>query len=489
MFNLPVKKCVKYLGIHICKDHKERQQLNFSSKLKKSKTILNLWLQRDISILGRILLTKVEGISRFVYPALSLNVHDSICKDINTIFTNFVWKNRHHHLKKAVLSGSKDEGGFELLDFGDLNYTFKVKWLKECLRAPESLWYFIPNNIFNSVGGLKFLLKCNYNITRLPLKLSQFYQQALLAWKLCHSHNFSPHKSIIWNNECITKGNKSLYLQKWIDRDIIFLKDLFDGNNQLFKYESFLREKAFPITFKEYNSVFKSIPNGILELMKSYKKQNEVSGLNTSLYINGMDIMSSNCTNKHIKKCFLSLKKITPRGKFFWNSHFSEINWHEAWLVPFRFCITNKVRELHLKILHNIYPTNLFISKFKPVDDFCSFCKTKQESLSHLFYGCSFCITFWKNVESYVAFKTKHTITLEGKQIITYFDCSNRSLCNIVNLFILLGKFHIHKAKFSKSRPCFKFFQIETDIYFESLKLVKNKKAMSVIDIYSKLFN
>jgi len=23
MFNLPVKKCVKYLGIHICRDHKE----------------------------------------------------------------------------------------------------------------------------------------------------------------------------------------------------------------------------------------------------------------------------------------------------------------------------------------------------------------------------------------------------------------------------------------------------------------------------------
>ena len=64
-FNIPVKKCVKYLGIHICKDHKERQQLNFSSKLKKTKTILNLWLQRDISILGRILLTKAEGISRF----------------------------------------------------------------------------------------------------------------------------------------------------------------------------------------------------------------------------------------------------------------------------------------------------------------------------------------------------------------------------------------------------------------------------------------
>jgi len=71
-------------------------------------------------------------------------------------------------------------------------------------------------------------------------------------------------------------------LQKLIDRDIIFLKDLFDCNNQLLNYESFLREKAFPTTFKEYNSVFNTY-TGMLELMKSYKKQNEDPGFNSNI--------------------------------------------------------------------------------------------------------------------------------------------------------------------------------------------------------------
>jgi len=62
------------------------------------------------------------------------------------------------------------------------------------------------------------------------------------------------------------------------------------------------------------------------------------------------------------------------------------------------------------------------------------------------------------------------------------------SLCNIVNLFTLLGKFHIHKAKFSKAKPCFTFFQMETDIYFESLIRVKNKKAILATELYSKIF-
>lgn len=99
-YNIPVKKTVKYLGIDVTKDMLTRQQLNFLPRLKKTKNIMNMWLQRDLSIFGRILFTKAEGISRLVYPALSLYVQDSTAKEINTVLSNFAWKNRHHYLKK-----------------------------------------------------------------------------------------------------------------------------------------------------------------------------------------------------------------------------------------------------------------------------------------------------------------------------------------------------------------------------------------------------
>jgi len=43
------------------------------------------------------------------------------------------------------------------------------------------------------MGGTKFLLKCDYKIEKLPIKLSDFHQQALLAWKLIYKHNFLLH--------------------------------------------------------------------------------------------------------------------------------------------------------------------------------------------------------------------------------------------------------------------------------------------------------
>ncbi len=120
--NIPIKSTVKYLGIYITKNLLARQHLNFSSRIVKSKNILNSWLQRDLSLYGRVLLSKAEGLSHFVYPSLSLFVENKVAKEINHFFLIFFWKNKPHKLKKEVLSNSRADGGIELLDFSDNKY-------------------------------------------------------------------------------------------------------------------------------------------------------------------------------------------------------------------------------------------------------------------------------------------------------------------------------------------------------------------------------
>ncbi len=183
MFNIPVKECIKYLGIYISKNMSDRQQLNFNNKIKKTKMILDNWLRRDLSISGRILLIKVEGLSRLFFPGLSLFVQDSTGKDINRLLVNFCWK-INTILKKKVLAGKKSEGGFEMLDYVDMNNTFEINWIKKCVINPDSICFFIPHNIFKMVGGLDFILSGNFLPSKLPIKLSKFHEQALLAWKL-----------------------------------------------------------------------------------------------------------------------------------------------------------------------------------------------------------------------------------------------------------------------------------------------------------------
>lgn len=216
--NIPVKDSVNYLGIYISKNTHTREQLNFMPKIKKTKNILNNWLQRDLTLFGRVLLSKAEGLSRFVYPALSLYVSDKTSKEINKTFLDFIWKNTPCKLKKDIISGKRADGGLEMLDFFDINNTFKLNWLRNCQRNENSLWFFIPQSIFKKLRGVSFLLRCNYMPGKLPIKLSRFYQQVLLAWKIGYHHNFSPHKMLLWNNGLITSGNKSLFIHKWFEK-------------------------------------------------------------------------------------------------------------------------------------------------------------------------------------------------------------------------------------------------------------------------------
>lgn len=86
---IPVKNSVTYLGIQITKNEQSRSSINFTPIIEKKQKILNHWLQRDLSLRGRVLLSKAEGISRLTYAAQSLHVDNTTCKSINKILHNF----------------------------------------------------------------------------------------------------------------------------------------------------------------------------------------------------------------------------------------------------------------------------------------------------------------------------------------------------------------------------------------------------------------
>lgn len=91
-------------------------------------------------------------------------------------------------------------GGLNFLDFNTVNNTFKINWIRQHLKNPTSVWNFISYHMFSYLGGLTFILLCNYNTDRIPVSLSNFHKQTLLAWSLIYKHNFSPNRYFIWNN-------------------------------------------------------------------------------------------------------------------------------------------------------------------------------------------------------------------------------------------------------------------------------------------------
>lgn len=53
-----------------------------------------MWLQRHLSIQGRVLLSKAEGISRSVYVSLSLDIPPEVTRQLDKMLFDFIWKNK-----------------------------------------------------------------------------------------------------------------------------------------------------------------------------------------------------------------------------------------------------------------------------------------------------------------------------------------------------------------------------------------------------------
>ena len=222
--SIPVKEEVKYLGLQITKNKQNRENLNISPRLKAVQKCLNHWLTRDLSILGRILLSKAEGMSRLIYPCQSIYASQNTIKSANSIIFNFIWRNKTHYLRKSQLVKDYPNGGLRAMEFESVIASFRVKWLKECITHPESIWYHIPNKLFERVGGVEFLLKCDFEVPKIPIKLSNFHKQALLFGKMLFTHNFSPHNSFLWNNRVITINRKSIFkLTGLLKEQLLFL--------------------------------------------------------------------------------------------------------------------------------------------------------------------------------------------------------------------------------------------------------------------------
>ncbi len=93
----------------------------------------------------------------------------------------------------------------------------------------DSFWFNIPNAIFGKLGGIDFLLCCDYDLQKLPVKLSDFHQQVLRYWNLIFKHNFTPHNTPLWNNRYIISNLKSLFLGTWMEKGIWAISHLMDN--------------------------------------------------------------------------------------------------------------------------------------------------------------------------------------------------------------------------------------------------------------------
>ena len=114
--------------------------------------------------------------------------------------------------------------------------TQRVLCIMKFLETSSAGWKFFLESYLKKVGG-KFLFQCNFDFTKLPIALPDFYKECISTWSSLSEDNPSSLSDIVnqvlWNNRFICIDSRSVYSKKLFDAGLIKIGNLYDENGKL----------------------------------------------------------------------------------------------------------------------------------------------------------------------------------------------------------------------------------------------------------------
>ena len=388
---------VKILGVHFSYDKKSNDELNFNLKIRKLQTKLDMWSARDLTLFGRALIIKSLGLSQVIYSASNIVVPEGIVEDIRKKSFSFLWKKKKDKIKRTSMYQDFDKGGLRMTDVNLMFKALRLAWIPRLLTAGDQNWCVVPRHLFSKMGGLNFLLKCNYD-TKYFTHLPTFYKEILEFFKelkILYGYDYA-NDLIIFNNKEILVDRKTVYHRDWMENGVISVKDLLNDDGNLLSFREFSDKFSCKTNFLQYYQIISAIPNHLLLKAKQLQLFDKQFFTSKEHYFHLNDEVGINL-EKAKSRIFYQLFNNTTHT----NGHAGPTKWgqnlsinNERWKMVFglsrKICKETKLKEFQFKLIHRILATKKELFRYGfSTDDECYYCGEK-DSIDHTFIHCSF---------------------------------------------------------------------------------------------------
>ena len=101
---------------------------------RKMKQTMDQWLQRNLTIKGRVTVVKSLIISQMMYLIAAMIIDKKYLTRIQSKVMKFVWKGRPPKVAKDTLSMSAENGGLNVPDLLSLNASSRIAWIGRMTR-------------------------------------------------------------------------------------------------------------------------------------------------------------------------------------------------------------------------------------------------------------------------------------------------------------------------------------------------------------------
>ena len=476
---------LKILGIYF-NSQKEASDIesNWKEKIEEIKDLMRRWQKYEPSLYGKIIICKTFLLSKISYAIQSLSMPENVLTQIDTLFFKFIWQTKHSHrkarekIKRSVMCKSVEKGGLRMIRAKDQQRVFLLKWLRHYIITDNRSNLTFSNLLelyFHKMGGINYVLSTSIHSSKLKFspEIPRFWRDVIKIWidikqKDALDSYEDPSNILLeplFNNKNIMYKNSPLNFSKWIKTGITHILDVFDKGT--FIPCDLIANKVgrSGILDFEYNALFNGIPNSwktsLLDL--NYFNLN-IDNLKKSLQNQTYHLTLLNKKNSELREIIGENDTSTICGKMFWMRKY-DIDISKHFILAYNATKESRLRLLHFKILHNIFPSNILLNRMGIKEtELCDFCGEK-DVIEHMFIHCSRLKGFWTMVMCTIFSRTNIRVEITDHNIlfgISRTDPKTKtSDLNIVNHIILIAKMCISKTKFGTYSNLFMNFELE----------------------------
>ena len=446
-------------------------EYNIEGKLKSMQKLIQVWLSRNITPIGRVAVYKSLILSKIIHILQSLPTPSTQRMDeLERISTNFIWRNKRHEVNKKQLCKSIENGGLGMFNVKQFEGSLKIAWLTKLHKANND-WVEFAN--FLKMDRLIWTGEI-YHSELLQKTKNPFWCSVIRSytiWLKEPTPKLTPDSSFqhLWGNPTLNQPfNADLF-----KNNIIYVKDIFDANGMVMSKQTLELRIGKTIMLTTYFALIRCLPREwIIEQNQLSRDQN----LAIPPILKFLSRYSKG--TKHIRSIWenkAAIQADPPIGQQKWNIELNinvQQNWSKLYFLAKLCKLEPRTIYFQFQVLHRTIMTNKKLQQFNlRNNDECERCGA-SENISHLLYDCHQIHQIWISLENWL---------LRNITSVLYFDKNSIILGNpknepIVNALILITKHEIYKSKWKGTRVNMIFLktvfkrQMNTEMYLGTIK-------------------
>jgi hypothetical protein len=380
-----------------------------------------MWRSRNLSLKGKILITKVFGLSQLIYFLQTCHISAEDLKKIESLLYGFIWSSHSERpndkIQRAIMKSSTVDGGLSAPDIFSLDNALKYRrWIRTACNEnhPVSV---LQDKYLNELGIVDKIphLICQKLLKKLP---DPFYKVVFL---LNNKFVITKHNEIrdlvasgdpipvsLLNLIANTPIASSPEITSYLHKAQLRLQMKF---RNLTTYGRILQSRQLGDNGGNWLTTlqaFQKIPIAWINLLRNNPIWNNGEPHSIPFITDGKgrDFYANMASTKHFRTYLTdSASKKIDMTHLLLKHNFDLTNNFELPNNPFDTWFTSQTyhQSFHFRVLHRAITTRAKLELYRILDSaMCPFCEEADDDFEHALYKCALSKFTWQNFQTYL---------------------------------------------------------------------------------------